>query len=326
MKFLFSLCALLLPLAPATHAAPTYTAPAENPDTLCLRFASPAEARQLLGAEDNYTRQLSEFDLASRLGRTGGTKEELKALSLSEVREWNEAEKTELRRMQTYINRTIRQEGYRLPLPREVVLIKSGMADEGGAAGYTRSTEIVLADSLVGHRPEKVCTNLLLHEMFHVMTRHSPAFKRSMYATIGFEVVEKGLEYPAELRSRHITNPDINAYDCYATFTVNGRPERCAMLLYAEKPYAGGRFFDYLKVGFVPYDDQLKPIRKDGMPVVYSMDEVSDFYDKVGRNTGYTLHPEEILAENFVLAFRHTMPVKTPTLTEKIRSLLKGAK
>ena len=79
-----------------------------------------------------------------------------------------------------------------------------------------------------------------------------------------------------------------------------------------------------MKVGFVPYDEQMKPKQENGTTIVYPMEKISDFKEKIGENTQYIIHPEEILAENFVIAFIDQQSVPTPELKEKIRKILKG--
>ena len=74
------------------------------------------------------------------------------------------------------------------------------------------------------------------------------------------------------------------------------------MVIYSTKPYEGGSFFQYLNIGLVPIDkNTCKAIEKEGKAVVYSINEASDFYDRMGRNTQYIIDPEEVLADNFSL-------------------------
>ena len=68
------------------------------------------------------------------------------------------------------------------------------------------------------------------------------------------------------------------------------------MVIYATKPYEGGNFFQYLNIGLVPIDKNAgKAIEENGKAIIYSVEEASDFYDKMGRNTGYIIDPEEVL-------------------------------
>lgn len=293
-------------------------------DTICVRLATIDEAKRLVAAEDSYTRNRSRFDVVSRLQNSGGTVEELTAMMLDGVRTWSSDDAALIDSLVSSINDTIRKYGFKLPLPKEIVLVKSTLEDEGGAIGYTRSSWIALSDKFSAQMSALERRDLLLHELFHVLTRNSLDFKRKMYATIGFTVTDEELEYPADFKDRRISNPDVDRYDSYATFTVNGKPQKCAMLLYATRPYDKGTFFSYLGIGFIPYDENMRPVQKDGATVVYSYKEIDNLYDKIGRNTPYIINPEEILADNFVIAFNNKSLVHTPELRDSIRALLIG--
>ncbi len=300
----------------------------ENPvvyaDTINFHFATIEEGRTLITTEDNYARNLSKFDIIARLQNPQGTEVELTDLSVRSLREWTEEEKEKIKIMMYAINDSIRKNNFRLPLPPTITLVKSTLEEEGGAAGYTRSNWIALTDRLFTHLPESFHTTLLLHELFHVLTRNSIEFKREMYATIGFTVENQELEYPQDLLNLRISNPDIDKYDSYATFMVDGEAQKCAMILYADKPYTSGNFFEYMTVGFVPYDEQMMPVQESGKTLIYPMEKIDNFYEKIGKNTSYIIHPEEILAENFVIAFTNASSVPTPELKEKIRKILKN--
>lgn len=51
-------------------------------------------------------------------------------------------------------------------------------------------------------------------------------------------------------------------------------------------------------------------------------EEVSGFYEQVGRNTGYVIHPEEIIAENFALLVTGKRDLPSPEVIAKIRQVL----
>lgn len=325
-KILLSICSLTLFLN-CQHKAKEVSQEGNQPtysDTVCFRPATLEEAKKLMLTEDSYILNRSSFDIVSRLQNPKGTKEELIAMSLQELREWTDDEKEKIQHLTETINNTIRREQFKLPLPKEIVLVKSTLNDEGGAGGYTRDNWIALTDRVFTHLPADFHQKLLLHETFHILTRNSLDFKRKMYETIGFTVTDEELDYPKDLWDMHISNPDVGRYDSYATFTVEGKPEKCAMVLYADKPYTTGSFFQYMKIGFVPYDEQMKPKQENGKTIVYPMEKMSDFKEKIGENTQYIIHPEEILAENFVLAFTDQQSIPTPDLKEKIRKILKS--
>lgn len=110
----------------------------------------------------------------------------------------------------------------------------------------------------------------------------------------------------------------------YATFTIDGEKQDCALLtLYTatwEEAYAEdgeeANFFDFSQTVLVPI----------GAPDTwYPFEDASDFWDIVGKNTDYVDAPEECMADNFAFAVvdglngRH---YESPWLIEKIIALL----
>ena len=57
------------------------------------------------------------------------------------------------------------------------------------------------------------------------------------------------------------------------------------------------------------------------------LEELEGLRAQVGNNTGYLIHPEEILADNFALLYRETVTpgvtrIRSPEILERIRSVL----
>ena len=55
---------------------------------------------------------------------------------------------------------------------------------------------------------------------------------------------------------------------------------------------------------------------------LYSVKEIRDFYEQVGKNTGYIIHPEEILADNFALLILGNKKVKSPKIISELNKVL----
>jgi hypothetical protein len=80
-----------------------------------------------------------------------------------------------------------------------------------GNAAYTRANAIVFPESeLKKSRPN--LPGMLSHELFHVLSRAQPDLRHRLYATIGFVPCNE-LEFPSELSSRKLTNPDAPLND-----------------------------------------------------------------------------------------------------------------
>ena len=53
--------------------------------------------------------------------------------------------------------------------------------------------------------------------------------------------------------------------------------------------------------------------------------KVPSYHDQIGRNTGYIIHPEEVLADNFTLLLQGRTEVKSPHVLDGLRRLLPAA-
>ncbi len=96
------------------------------------------------------------------------------------------------------------------------------------------------------------------------------------------------------------------------------------MILYAKKAYAGGSFFKYLNIGFLKIaGDSTKVIDLvDDEAVIYPFGQADNFFEQVGKNTDYIIHPEEILAENFVFAIENKKGLADQWIVDAIGAYL----
>ena len=285
-----------------------------------LHYVDADQARVLLSQEDATTRQWSRFDYEARLGKKGGTRQELMRFIADQARDWRKEDKQRMQEAADSLNSHIKALNLSLTLPQEIRILKTTMAEKGGAGGYTRMDYIVVEEQIARMKPQQA-SYLLAHELFHVLTRNNPDFREKMYKLIGFNIVPEEFEVPADLRDVVITNPDVNRFDSYARFRIKSEERPCAMLIYANKPYEGGSFFNYLTIGLMPLKDG-KAEQKDGKTVIYGIKDAENFFEQVGRNTNYIINPEEILAENFAFLLTRKPVTGTPELIEKMRQAL----
>ena len=88
-------------------------------------------------------------------------------------------------------------------------------------------------------------------------------------------------------------------------------------------PALGGLFFSYLRFSLLAVDLQDDvPVYTAGAPLLVDVKQAKGFFDQVGRNTQYIIHPEEILADNFALMILGEHELKSPALLQKMRKLL----
>ena len=260
------------------------------------RFASAKEGRELMLSNTEYYANITQIDIDNRLGRSGGTLDDLLEASTAEVKSFSIFEKYIVDRRIANMTRTLARNGYELPPVEEIVFIKTDMTKEGMAAsGYTHGTQIYLNSTniLISVIPESgpYFEQLLWHELFHCLTRSNPEFRSEMYSIIHFTVTGTEYELPPCVRELYRSNPDVEHHDSYATFNIDGQEIDCFVV------------WVYLQEQDGSYSDDkpvLVPI--DGTDTYYLPEQASNFDEVFGTNTDYVFDPEECMANNFKFA------------------------
>ena len=291
--------------------------------SLTYRFATKAEAQMLLTEIDNFSNGLNQFDIDLRLNKVNGRKSEWLRLAMNEALNWSEIEKTRIDKAFKILKANIKKMNLSLSYPDEIVFLKTTMKEECNTMAYTRRNWIALGENCIKSVTDKELLHIIGHELFHVLSRHSSAFKKAAYAAIDFQVTEQEFILPTDIIARRISNPDIERRDSYTTFTLNGVPTKCVQIIYTKKPFTTGSLRDYLSVGFIPLNEDLIPVMKDGQTVIIPLEKVAEeFKAKVGANTNYIIDPEEISADHFSYLLAGKKELANPEIIDAIRKNL----
>ena len=62
-------------------------------------------------------------------------------------------------------------------------------------------------------------------------------------------------------------------------------------------------------------------VYSDGQPVLHTPAEIAGYIEKIGQNTQYIIHPEEILADNFTLAIEPKENLPNPEIVAGVVAL-----
>ena len=291
-----------------------------------VEFASAADGARLLASRDVFVQAMSPFDRSARLKTDRDvTEAEYLAFVSRQAMNWTEGEKLKLRAiLESFRARTA---GLDLRFPPNISLLKTTGLEEGMAA-YCRGASIVLPAKVIQGEPAEL-QSTVVHELFHIYRRHYGENRRLLYKIIGFDVCPE-IALPEELRSRKITNPDAPLLDSYIRIRVGDtRVAATPVLISRTEHYdrrQGGEFFASMDFRLLVLDEVDGRFRSSalpgGRPHLLKPSEVPDYLEQIGRNTKYIIHPEEILADNFVLLVNGTSPVPSPGILEQMRSLL----
>lgn len=286
------------------------------------RFATQAEAQMLITDIDQHTNNLNQFDLNVRLQTQNARKSQLLRLGMESTRSWSDTDKAKVNKVFATIEAAIKKLKLKFSYPAEVIIMKTTMAEEGGADAYTRKNWIAIGEEALEKMPDEDFARLVAHELFHILTRTDLAFKKKVYDVIGFTVLDRPIVFPSDLIQKLISNPDVSQRDSYAPFTIDGQTMNCTMVIYTDQPYTEGTLFQYIKVGLVPLNEQFIPLQQNGVTTIYALEQASDFQARVGRNTGYVIDPEEVLADNFSFLIMGKAGLPDPQIVESLKKAM----
>jgi hypothetical protein len=291
-----------------------------------LIFAQVEEAKKRLTTKDDFIKSLSPFDRSARLKTDKFVSEEefLKYIA-EQVRPWKIDDRTNITAMFESVAGDLKD--FDLNFPPKILLIKTTGREEGGAA-YCRSNAIIIPQSMLVQRNVGLET-ILIQELFHILSANDSKFKEALYELINFKKCDD-IELPEKIRDIKITNPDGVKNDHYVEVQYKDDIIQMVPVIYSSVPKydvaKGSEFFRYLKINLLAIEkagDRWRYKRdSNGEPVLLELLDVPDYFNKIGFNTNYVFHPEEILAKNFVLMVKGTQPVKSEWVIEGMRKLL----
>jgi hypothetical protein len=291
-----------------------------------VRFASVDDARRVLAADDDWLLATGEFQRRAVMGVDSGvTIAAFRRWNADAARPWAPAQRARWRQALQTLAPSFA--ALRVPLPKEVLLIHSN-GQESANAPYTRANAVVLPTGLtLGSKSD---AELLAHELFHVVSRHAPRLADALYAAVGFEPTPP-LAWPAAWASIRIANPDAPDNRHALRATVEGRSVHLMPVLVAARTSldkaAGETFFHVMDVRLLevepsPDGRSMQAVQSDGQPVWQPLREAREYLTRLGGNTGYVIHPEEALADNFAFLCLGRK-VRNPALIERIATVLR---
>jgi hypothetical protein len=299
-------------------------------------MATASEGKAHLAAEDDFTRALGGFERSLRMKRTDAVPDaEYRRFAGEQALDFTADEKIAWAAAIEEVRRGT--EGLELGLPPVVLIIKTSGREELDAA-YTRGHAIILPAKMAAWTDGASRVGLLAHELFHVSSRTSPPLRDKRYALLAFKPMARAIASPREIEGTRLTNPDAFGRGHYLRVAGNDGAEHAVVPLLTcdialEKAIATEAWFKSLHVVLVhvvlvEVDPEKATAMVDTAGRTRMLDtSATDWAQRLGQNTAYILHPEEVLAENFALIVRrrlgHAVTVKQPDFLDAFESALR---
>lgn len=193
--------------------------------------------------------------------------------------------------------------------PDTLLLIKTKGRHYGDGVYYTRANCIIIPADALRARNKSAFSSTMYHELFHVYSRLNPEKRKALYRLIGFESIGlDNLRLPEKLASRVLYNPDGVDFAQKITLKLDdGRTIYAVPVIYANHDGFIAQqptFFDYLQFNLFPVEAQADGkwnlvTKVDSLSSPLNVSSLTDFYRQIKDNTGYIIHPDEVLADNF---------------------------
>ena len=284
-------------------------------------FASQSHARAVLGELDTYVRATAALERSVKLRTSEAVDEDRFASALAATAlAWTDDEQRALSEVLRGLASFIAT--MRWQAPSTIFIVKASDRLLEGLP-HTRGTAIVLQQGVLRQalRDAALLTYLLSHEAFHGLSRNNPALREELYAAIGFQACSS-LDMPSTLANLRVTNPD--APENRHTIVLRHGGQMLEMLPFvhfrsdAIDPSAG--FPAQTRTSWLHVTRQQGRCTVAGQSTQVDLEAV---FERIGRNTNYYIHPEEILADNFALLFRRPQSVASPGVLERIEKILR---
>lgn len=198
--------------------------------------------------------------------------------------------------------------------PDTLILIKTKGKHYGPSVYYTRENTVIIPADALEPSIRRAFTGTMYHELFHVFSRLNPEKRAQLYRLIGFEHIGlENLVLPEKLADRVLYNPDgVDFAQRIRLQLENGSAIDAIPVIYAKHPgYQPDvrSFFGYVEFNLYQIEAADSSAWRvitadDGYSSTLHLNEIPDFFRQIKDNTGYIIHPDEVLADNFAFLMR----------------------
>ena len=286
------------------------------------KFADKETAIKILTANDEYLASMKPIEIALRVGSPTADKtmEDLKAHYAANVIDYPAAEKALMKALLVTHKKKLEKIAHLMP--DTVYFIKVTDEVESGIP-HTRGNAFVSPE-----RRTSISTKLFFHQIFHILSRHNRIKRASLYNILGFRPCY--FQPTANVDKFSVRNPEAPFTEFFLPVEINDRDTAVMSYLYTDKegfdPTIEGGFDGHITGALIEVNVEngiCKPIiNKNGKPNLFKHEDIPDFYDTVGYNTNFDIHPEEIIADNFAFLMMKSSDLPNPEIPEELEDWL----
>jgi hypothetical protein len=182
-----------------------------------------------------------------------------------------------------------------------IKLIKVKLDHYGADVYYTRGNAIMLPKNTLQRKSIEGQTNVMLHEVWHILSRNNKKLREDLYELIGFKPHHITLTLPKSIDQKVLTNPD-GVTKAYAIDLGDGI-DAIPLIVSTRDKFVKEvpRFFDYIQFDLYEVSDDGNVLATESGKTTIPPQNNAMFFKQIKDNTQYIIHPDEIIADNFML-------------------------
>jgi len=231
---------------------------------------------------------------------------EYKAFLRSEVMNWSDTDKILMNEIFDSISTQVLRVNPKL-MPEDIRLVKIRTNHYGPDVYYTRGHNIMIPENaLTRQGAREMLEPVMVHEVFHLISRYDKNLREKIYALIGFFPHNVDLNIPSTIKDRWLTNPDGVSTEYYIQLKDDVKSAKAVPLILSNKEKftsANPTFFSYLQFDLFELDEENGTLKHgDNLSTTLTDGMMPGFFEQIKDNTQYIIHPDEIAADNFIYA------------------------
>lgn len=225
----------------------------------------------------------------------------------SQVSNWKTEEKIQLYTLMEEVKKLCDTLSPRL-FPPDLKLVKIKTDHYGRDVFYTKGRTVFVPENIFVSFAKDRYFPVFVHELFHIISRFHPEMRHELYGLIGFKPCDKPVELNDFLKNRKLTNPDAISYQYCIILEHEGRKYKAIPLIYSKfGQYKNSHtsFFDYLTFDMfelIELEHHYLAVTNNTGKSSLPPEVMESFFNQIKDNTQYIIHPEEIMADNFMLS------------------------
>jgi len=269
-----------------------------------------AKNKIILDSKDQFFEKIGQLDMELQMNRKCSDRnsciKSYKEHIQNSVLEFSAADKKALTETMDSAMQMVNRYFPNLFLP-QIELIKINANHYGNSVYYTRENAIIIPENELKGASISSLLPVMLHEISHIITRYNSDKKEKLYGLIGFKKLNKEIRYSENINQRLLSNPDGLDNSYYIELSSEQNSVYASPILVSTQKEASDKikgFMNYIKFDLYELEelqDYFLAKSKDNGFSNLRAEYMPSFFEQIKENTQYIIHPDEIIADNFMM-------------------------